>query len=170
MHEPIFDIIVLTAGITVGGKNPATTTARVAAKRAYSMRSCPSFLCQSAISSSFIVCGSRPPSIFMMKYRSRRGNPSYTRPTLKRSPRCLEPSASEALPRGDAIGAHKRLKCLWNQYATVLLLVVLHDRYPSASYRQAAAVEGMRELGFTLSRPHPNGCPPRLKTLEIRTG
>jgi len=37
----ILEKMVLTAGMIVGGRNPAITTARVAAIRAYSIKSCP---------------------------------------------------------------------------------------------------------------------------------
>ena len=50
----IFEKIVLTAGMTAGGRNPATTTTMKPAKRAYSIRSCPLFSFHSLLSKVFI--------------------------------------------------------------------------------------------------------------------
>ena len=52
-----FEKMVLTEGMTDGGRNPATTIAMVAASRAYSIKSCPR--------RSFTKSSSNPRMIFL---------------------------------------------------------------------------------------------------------
>src|SRR5260370_35535480 len=72
--------------------------------------------------------------------------------------------------RHDAIRPHVGTQNLWNQYATVGLLVVFEHRQPGAPHGQAAAIQSMHELGLPFTFPaEADVGPARLKCLEIRT-
>src|ERR1700685_1476917 len=75
-----FEKIVLTDGIMVGGRKPATTIAKVAANRAYSIMSCPcSFLhSRVSISSARIELSSQGSYSSIMYQTRRDGNQEKT--------------------------------------------------------------------------------------------
>jgi len=49
----------------------------------------------------------------------------------------------------------------------VLLLVVLYDGEPGPAHRQAAAIQGVNELGFALGRFRLDRRPPRLEASKF---
>src|SRR5713226_3474704 len=72
--------------------------------------------------------------------------------------------------RHDPVCSHIGTQNLWNQYATVGLLVVFEHRQPGASHGQAAAIQSVHELRLPFTFPaEANVGPARLKCLEIRT-
>src|SRR5208337_1312118 len=79
-------------------------------------------------------------------------------------------AASLRNTRGNAVSPHIRLQCFRNTHAAVSLLIVLDDRNPCASYRQAAAIQCMQKLRLALALwTITNIRSPRLKAFKIRT-
>src|SRR5207248_4668155 len=67
------------------------------------------------------------------------------------------------LPRCNPFRSNIRLQRIGNHYTSIGLLVVLDDRNPGSSHRQAAAVQSVHEFCLILAlRTIADICPPRL--------
>src|SRR5665647_1719246 len=72
-------------------------------------------------------------------------------------------------PSPDHFCAHIGAQDFGDHHAAILLLIVLDNRHPGAAHRQAAAVDGVGELGL-LAGPVPNAGAPRLERFEVGAG
>src|SRR6266850_7311532 len=73
------------------------------------------------------------------------------------------------LPTRDVFYPHVLAQRLRHQYAAISLLIIFQNRQPGAPNGQAAAVQGVHEIGFLAAfRTPANIRTPRLESLKVR--